>query len=350
MSAGSAQAAFFTGLDPADDWYFLVVSRSNVLGAESAGVPIGPARAEAPAPLYQLSGVVDSSALSGHSPLIVFAMGENTFLGRVFTSATPVQNYSLGVPANGYYECGAFIDLVNPGAIDLLDPKTFGLVETASVSVSGADATAPAFVLPAGRALMGARSEHRLAGTEERYSVLLSVVPNEWLPLAATFDSSSDGLSGPIDFMRPRSGELALSVRYGSTVPTVGTSYGIHVFYENGVTCNLAAAVSAVLELPQNPAPVNVTVTDSTPTFSWDPPANLPPSYRYEIGVFGGNPSNQQLWGTRLQPGTSSIEYNANGEASMTTLANGDYTWTIQIVDANENKALVSSSFSVASP
>ena len=198
-------------------------------------------------------------------------MGENTFLGRVFTSATPVQNYSLGVPANGYYECGAFIDLVNPGAIYLRDPRTFGLVETVPVSVSGADVVAPDFVLPAGRALMGDRSEHRLAGTEERYSVLLSVVPNEWLPLAATFDSSSDGLSGPID-------------------------------------------------------------------------------YRYEIGVFGGNPSNQQLWGTRLQPGTSSIEYNANGEASMTTLANGDYTWTIQIVDANENKALVTSSFSVASP
>jgi hypothetical protein len=342
------QAAFLTGLDPDDDWYFLVVSRSNVLGAESAGVPLGPANAVGPTPAYDIFGEIDSSALSVNSPLMVFAMGNDTFLGRVFDPAAATQAYSIGVPGNGFYECGAFVDRYNPGTIDLLDPKTFGLEETTGVAVAGDDEPGPDFAFSAGPVRTAARSEHHLTGSDERWSVRLDVVPNEWLPVAATFDSSTDGWLGPMDFMRPRTGELTFELRYGTTVPAVGASYGFHVLYENGVTCNLSASLGAVLALPRNASPSNVTVTDSTPTFSWQDPLSLPSSYSYDIGVFGGNPSNTTLWSATLPPGTLSIDYNADGEAQMTTLAPGTYTWIIQIEDAKGNKALVTSTFSVA--
>ena len=91
--------------------------------------------------------------------------------------------------------------------------------------------------------------------------------------------------------------------------------------------------------------------TDTTPTFSWQPPANLPAStYTYEIAVYGGNPSNTELWSGRFPSNTLSVDYNADNEASMTTLAPGSYTWTIQIVDAIGNKGTMNSSFSVIPP
>jgi hypothetical protein len=340
-------AAFLTGLDPDDDWYFLVVSRSNVLGAESAGVPLGPVSAVGPTPLYDIFGQVNSSSQQVRSPLMVFAMGGGVFIGQAIDPANDYQLYSLGVPANGMYECGAFIDRVNPGTIDLLDPKSFGLEETAAVIVAGEDVPGPYFRLESGPVLMAARSEHQLTGGEERYSVRIDVAPNDWLPIAATFDRSTDNRVGPMDFMRPRAGELTFEVRYGTVIPAVGTTYHSHVQFENGVICDYAAPLRAVLGLPQNPAPSNVTVTDSTPTFSWQAPLTLPASYTYDVGVFSGSPASQ-IWSMRLPPGTLSVDYNVNNQAALTTLTAGTYTWIIRIRDAFGNQALVTSSFNVA--
>lgn len=53
------------------------------------------------------------------------------------------------------------------------------------------------------------------------------------------------------------------------------------------------------------------------------------------------------LWSIDLPPGATSVTYDSDGSADTPELASGNYTWEVEIRDADGNSATLTSSFDI---
>jgi hypothetical protein len=113
-----------------------------------------------------------------------------------------------------------------------------------------------------------------------------------------------------------------------ATKPNVGDVYQFTVNYLDSTSEVLAAVVhDLTVGYPTLIAPaIGATVTDPTPTFSWTAPSTGCVS-RY--GVIVEDSTHAQVWSATVSGSTTSVAYNADGSASVPSLASGTYTWSL---------------------
>jgi len=140
------------------------------------------------------------------------------------------------------------------------------------------------------------------------------------------------------------------------TVPVAGDTYQFQVTFSDGSTQPMTASVTAVLNsfaqnmTAQTTSPGSVTV----PLFTWATPATVPSSYNYEVGLYSTSGSSNVQWndsgnqGNGLPSGTTSVLFNADGSANVSSLPTStNYNWYVQVQDSNGNSSTENTSYNI---
>jgi hypothetical protein len=130
--------------------------------------------------------------------------------------------------------------------------------------------------------------------------------------------------------------------------PNVGDSYVFAIKYSDGTSEKVKVSVTAVLDsFAQN---LTTSGEDRTrPTFNWSAPATPPPDYTYFIQLGQrtvGREWSYPLSGNGMPSSQTSVLYNVDGSASLTSLQSGtSYDWIIGVMDKGGNQAVYSTKY-----
>jgi hypothetical protein len=334
---------FVTGLTNGTKYNFAVSSllsssESTTLSATASATPALITTANS------VSGTITfPSAANGKSLYVILYNKTKGIFFQHIASATTPQAYTIySVPTSTEpYTPIAVIDMNGDGAIDLGDINNTSGPNYNFVVVSG-NKTGIDQTLSGANALPWLSTGHsKFSNGTEAYSLdNIFITGNVKLPVKTTITGAAQ-LPVPMDLY---GGYLYVPI--GQARPQPGDDYTFHVDYSDGTSEDLHAAVSAVLDSFVQTLTVTQTPSATVPTFSWSPPQQphpLPADFStYSIMVgdqAGGGWWNYPQDGVLTQ---TSVQYNADGNASPSTLQNGHhYYWSVSVIDSNGNKAEV---------
>jgi hypothetical protein len=355
-------AVFLNGLTHGAMYCFMVAGVAGSLEGP-ASAPLGPVAVTAPTGGSTVSGTVSFPGLVPSGPLYVAvvqqsATGIPTHLSFVdIASPSSPQAFTVpGVP-DGIYGLYAFIDMNHAGAMVPGVVGNTSMEYPPQVTVSGGNVSSAMLTLPAGSATASALTRHQVgkeadAGVGDLYGLQLSLGSNLRIPVTATL-SGGPHLTSLLDVGLSPNGDpgsqFNTTVFLGPASPSVGDTYVFQVTYSDATAAVVSASVSGVIggvATLLTPPPGGA-ADSGTPTFSWETPGGLSSSDSQEILIQPVTGDNT-IWEVQALPvSKTSIAYNSDGSASLSSLASMSlYTWSIQISDVNGNTSLAAASFS----
>jgi len=277
------------------------------------------------------------------------------------TNSSGGNAFTVEVPTGSNYIQFAILDQNNDGLINAGDVTNVFGNNSNTVSVSG-NLTNQNLTLPSTNSnatVMTQFTQSTVTSTSTSYSLNLKLREQNKLPVAVQLTAaSSPNVLTPLDVSNYCQGCGNLQFQYdasiGSDVPAVNDTYTFSVTYSDGTTGTATGTVTAVLgtsNLATSLSPTTGSSTSVTPTFTWTDPANASNYiYQFYMNDSSGNtvwqiPSNSSnlsgfsssvtsiTWGTDPTGDTS----NTPSVSSLTVGTN--YTWSIQVQDANGNTA-----------
>lgn len=339
VPAGRENVVLVSSLTDGDDYYFRVAA--DAPGGTSWSDIYGPVTIGAQVEGTTVSGVVESqTALSG--PLLVALVGENVRIDRIEAPTASQAFHITGVPAgtyeiyvlrdhndNGTFEVGE----ISPGeTIEVLDQPVVDVVLTQ------ADESF--------RASVSTRVNESEAGTHyglifriaqgSRPILSVSIVDGAEFPVGADIGFQAHGADK--DFV----GDFSRDNR----APRVGETFTLLITYLDGGQEETTVEVARLwTSAPRIVSPV--AVADASPNFTWAAPEEPASStFTYYVGV--SSPSGGVWWTKRLPSSQTSIAWNADGNASVSSLTVGEsYVWFVVLEDELGNMAQSSSTFTV---
>jgi Putative Ig domain len=294
-------------------------------------------------------------------PLYVGVFNGSTIYGQEITSPTSPASYSFsGVPA-GNYQAFAIIDQNNNGLIEASDITNVNNNQGGPppLTVSGTTVTNNIRLTSAVSTVSVTTQHQQFNGGSDSYNLASSLAWGTKRPVAMTL------ISGPnvvVPWDTPVDSNSGSYINIGSAVPQVGDTYQLQGTYSDGSALSLTATVTAVLNSfvtgmnAQTTAPGSVNI----PLFTWVAPLSPPSSYTYTVGLnstsgsayiswqdYGGHNSNG------LPSGTTSVLFNAdnsatsNGTSISSLPSTTNYTWFVQVRDANGNSSQESTGYNI---
>ncbi len=347
-SAQAGNSLFVGGLVDGRTYYFVVTAVLG--GVESRPTsPAVSATVGASSGSNTISGAV-TFPVSASGPMYVGISSQNSTFFQVIDKPASPQSYSISGVPRGTYVIFAIIDMDNDGVIDTGDlSKTTSNPSGSNTILSvGGDMTGVNETLLASNVLARVTTLHAGSSSsaqQDVYGMQFEVGGNLKLPIRVEL-SPGRNIAGPTD-MSGAYNYYHLFYRVKAK-PNMGDSYSFSISYSDGTSERVRVSVTGVLDsFAQNLA---TTGTDrSKPTFSWSAPASPPPEYSYLIQV--GQASIGREWSypqdARGMPSSqTSVVYNADGTASLTSLQSGTtYDWIIDVTDSNGNQAVYSSTY-----
>lgn len=318
-------------------YYLRVTSVVQGLEALSPTFTLAPVAASGP---YAISGTLQ---LSGYTPtaqarLYLLAYSSSAGL-RVVSQTNPGDGQPFSVPGvvDGDWRIYAFIDENNDGMIGAGD-ESRGERNNLPLTVSGADVGNVVVPIPAlGAEIMLSTGYHNV-DAQTLYNLRPRIKGQGRLPVNVA-------VSGPqlplADLALNEWSDLRLSLQV-ATAPQIGDLYTFNIEYADGGTETLNDSVNALLTSPPRDLLPSGTLTAPPQFFTWSAPA-VPPvtpyGYHGSLAPVGGG----MLWSFDNLP------------ASVTTLAyegapllNGDYTFSVSLIDYNDNISSQSITFTLA--
>ena len=338
---------FISGLTDGTTYYFVITA---VLGGVESD-PSDPASITA-------GTVTGSNTISGQvffsvtptGPLYVGVSGQSgTFFQRIDKPVSP-QSYSItGVPM-GTYTTFTLLDMNNDGAIDIGDLNKSDSAPNGgntTIDVNG-DMTGANRMLFVSNVLARVITIHFNSDSSpgtDLYSLEYEIRGNLKLPVNITLTS---GKNVPVPADLGGNYNYYHLIQTVDAKPAVGDSYKLAITYSDGTSENLSLPLTAELDsFAQN---LTISGADpSTPTFNWSAPASPPLAYTYFIQV--GESGIGQEWtypqsGSGMPPTQTSVVYNTDGRASLTTLQRGTkYDWIIYVMDSSGNQAIYATTY-----
>jgi len=340
----------------------------------SAGTAVGPYSAVSSAVTVGApstgSTVTGAVTFTGTATGPMYAGFYNLTTGAVYVQYIPnpvsMQAYSVVVPnsASQVYEPVAVIDQNNDGIVDPGDIENVsGNSYAFPILVTGTTANEN-ITLPSGGATATVSTQHFQLVSSQGYYLQLRIFPLTKLPVAVTLESSSNGdganVVGPMDIascsaVTSSCGQgFQMEFSLGTTSPTVGDTYFFNVIYSDGTTATLTPTVTGVLNnFATSLEPVTGASSSTTPTFTWNDPANASNYfYAFELGYASGGtiwqiPSdNSNSNGftsaiTSVPWSTTTDPTGATNPPTVTSLTAGtNYVWEVQAFDNNNNFAV----------
>jgi hypothetical protein len=276
--------------------------------------------------------------------------------------------YSLSGVPSGTYQAFAIIDQNNNGLIeasDITNVNNNNQGGPPSLAVNG-NITNNTIALTSAVSTINVTTSHQQTnGISDSYGLSLGISWGSLRPVAMTLIS---GPNVPVPWDMPTdSNNNNLQANLNSAIPVVGDTYQFQVTLYDPIaqttsTQNLSGSVTAVLNsfvtgmTAQTTAPGSANI----PLFTWVAPLSPPSSYVYNVGLysisgsanvswqdFGGNNSNG------LPSSTTNVLFNADNSAtsngaSISSLPNTtNYTWFVQIRDANGNSSQESTPYNI---
>jgi putative Ig domain-containing protein len=289
-------------------------------------------------------------------PLYVGVFNGSTIYGQMinppFTS--PVSYSYSGVPS-GNYQAFAIIDQNNNGLIEASDISNVNNNHGGPPPLTVSGNTPNDITLTSAVSTLSVTTGHQqFNGTNDSYNLNLGISWGSKRPVAMTL------LSGPnvaLPWDLPVDSNNTQYVNLNGASPQVGDTYQFQVTFSDGTTQTLPSSVTAVLNsfvtsmTAQTTSPGSVTV----PLFTWVTPASTPSPYTYYVGLnatsgssnvnwndYGGNNSNG------IAAGTTSVLFNADGSASVSSLPTGtNYQWYVGVQDSNGNSSQEATSYDI---
>ncbi len=361
-STNASQCTSCSTLSNGNVYYFRVYGTSagtatgpysNVFGPVTIGAPTGG------------NTVVGSVSFTGTAtgPLYTGFYDQNTgyFYGEYFANPVSAQAYSVQVPTGSNYLFVGIVDQNNNGVIDTGDVQDTGDGNSQSLTVISGPTSNENLTLSGAAATATLTTQDFLStssgGSSQSYSLNYKVDGLVKQPVAVSLVSGPNVIS-PVDIglcgaVGSSCGNgFQINFNIGATVPNVGDTYTFNITYSDTSTGTLTPSVSAVLgAFATSLAPQTGTSTSTTPTFTWNDPANAS-NYIYSFSLCCS--SNSNIWNI---PGDNS---NSNGFASSITsitwgadptgggstpsisslVLGTNYSWQIQVQDSNGNSAV----------
>ncbi|MFZ1080677.1 MAG: carboxypeptidase-like regulatory domain-containing protein [Candidatus Kryptoniota bacterium] len=104
--------------------------------------------------------------------------------------------------------------------------------------------------------------------------------------------------------------------------------------HENGTGQSAGFYVTRIIEAEANPtSPISLDATTSYPQFNWSPPT-VSFDYNYQLQIYQVNSGTQTPVGSPISISSDSISYN-----DPDSLAVGQYSWTLTIIDNFDNSS-----------
>lgn len=345
---------FQSGLTDGTGYYYKIASCVSddllcTAGEGTASAVEGPVTIGATSGSNTVTGAVTFPGTAA-GPLWVVIYNPSTGSIQFNRIASPVspQTYSIAGVSNG--SLGAFIllDTNNNGFPDLGELSLDG-DSSSNFTVSGN--TTQNFTLSAASANATVGTRIFSDGVNPNgYSLQLEVREGTKRPVNATLVA---GLNVPLPLDMGKDGSFRAYPWLGTTSPATGDTYVFKVTYSDGTSETLSRSVTAVLgstSMAQNLVTQTTTPgTTTVPLFTWVAPASPPASYTYDVWV-SDSTAGGSMWETddRLPSTTTSVLYNADGNASSSSLMSGTtYNWQVTVEDANGNQATKQTTYTV---
>jgi hypothetical protein len=350
-----------TGLTNGATYYFRAAGvmgsgSSAVIGPWSLASPSGGLLIGAPSGPNTIQGTVTfKGPATGplYVGLIDVGLGNHNVFAEAIQNPVSPQPYSIQVPSGSEFVLFGIIDQNNDGWNGPGDISNFAGNGPPPVYVNGS-MNGVNLTLPSSNSVVVLDTEHWSEAdefyTDGGYNLYTIASAAGKLPVAAEL------LSGP-NVIAPEDlavcGTCSLMDRLYSkfilgTPPTVGDPYSLQITYSDGSSETLNLAVSGVVPLLTNLAPVGIGGTSTTPTFTWTDPANAS-NYDYQFLLYDQN--GNMLWEvpknyTGLSGFPSSITSiplgpdptGANNPSSVSSLTSGEaYYWQVGATDVYGN-------------
>jgi hypothetical protein len=278
----------------------------------------------------------------------VFDQTAGVMRNQRIANPTSPQAFSIGgIPSGSSYFPFAIIDMNNDGAIDAGDLSNTGSGGSANISITGA--TTHDIALSGANATAGVTTQHQIqqgVSGSDWYNVDARVNGLVKVPVAVILYSGPN-VAVPVDV--GRQWEFDYYAGTGSTRPGLGDTYRLKVTYSDGSTELLSASVTTVLDSFATSLTVNTgsPYSQAVPLFTWVAPASPPASYTYRVSLYGPGASWWYPQNDGLPAGTTSAQYNADGNAMPSSLASSTtYNWSVIVQDAAGNQASAQTTYS----
>jgi hypothetical protein len=343
---------------------------STFVGAtESALSPVVSATLAAGTGPNTVSGTV-TFPVPATGPLYVGVFNGSVIYGeQIPTPYSSGVAYSItGIPT-GNYQIFAIIDQNNNGLIEASDITNVNNNSQGGpppLTVGGNISNNTIALTSAVSTINVTTSHQQFNGSSDSYGLSLGISWGSLRPVAMTLISGPN-VSVPWDMPTDSNNNNLQANLPNSAIPVVGDTYQFQVTLYDPVaqttsTQNLSGSVTAVLNsfvtgmTAQTTAPGTVNI----PLFTWVAPLSPPSSYVYNVGLystsgsanvswqdFGGNNSNG------LPSSTTNVLFNADNSAtsngaSISSLPNTtNYTWFVNIQDANGNSSRESTAYNL---
>jgi len=207
-------------------------------------------------------------------------------------------------------------------------------------------------------------TQHFQLVSSQGYYLQLRIFPLTKLPVAVTLESSSNGdganVVGPMDIascsaVTSSCGQgFQMEFSLGTTSPTVGDTYFFNVILQRRNDRDMTPTVTGVLNnFATSLEPVTGASSSTTPTFTWNDPANASNYfYAFELGYASGgtiwqipsdNSNSNGLTSaiTSVPWSTTTDPTGATNPPTVTSLTAGtNYVWEVQAFDNNNNFAV----------
>lgn len=350
VANGTNQDVYFlNGLTNGQQLYFKLTATNGTGSATSAVA--GPVTIGATSGANTVSGTVTfSGTATGPMTVGVYDNTNGTIYYTTIANPSSPQSYSVSGIPNGTYNNFAEIDMDNSHTINAGDITNTGNNAAPSITVSGN--TTGNITLSSAAATVKVNTNHQFDGTNDNYNLVLSTNNGTKHLVGATMVS---GPNVPVPFDMGPINNNELWIYLGATSPKVGDTYTFQATYSDGTTGTLTGSVTAVL----GQSSMAQTLTTSTaapnsagaPLFSWAAPSSPPPSYTYNLSVYGTSSGPAANWNypnrSDMPSSQTSVVYNVDGNASPASLTTGTYGWQVQVTDASGNSATRQSTYTV---
>jgi hypothetical protein len=359
-------AASVSGLTQGSTYYFRVQGVAGSSTSNWSSV-IGPVTISAPTATNTVTGQITFSQ-KATGPLYVGFLNQNTgqvYLTQVGSQAAPPASpasYSLQVPSGSNYFFFAALDQNNDGLIDSGDITNVNGYNKIVPAVNISGAATENLTLPSGNSNAVVRTQN-LYHSGQSYNLFLDVTSVGKLPIAVELTSAPAGsnIVAPADIAWCFScssedvfSSFNPSYGFGSTAPTVGSSYGLKISYPDRTSDTAAPQVTAVVPTwTANLSPAGpLTAINNSPDFTWTYPTGAS-NYLYNFWL--GNSSWNTIWSIPNQY-SGSNDFTSTLSSSL-TLAGSDptdpsnkptisalttgalYYWDVQSFDTHGNYA-----------
>lgn len=326
-----------TALTNGQTYYLRVASLVQGLEALSPTFTLSPVAASGS---YAISGTLQLGGFTPTAEARLYLLAYSSSAGlRVVTQTNPVDGQPFSIPGvvDGNWRIYAFIDENNDGIIGAGD-ESRGDRNNLPLTVSGADVGNVVVPIPAlGAEVMLSTGYHNV-DAQTLYNLRPGVKGQGRLPVNVA-------VSGPqlplADLALNEWSDLRLSLQV-ATAPQVGDLYTFDIEYADGGSETLNDSVNALLTSPPRDLLPSGTLSAPPQTFAWSAPA-VPPDTPYGYHGFLAPVGGGTVWEFDNLPATvTALAYDGP------PLANGDYTFSVNLIDYNDNISSQSITFTLA--